>query len=414
MRIVFCKGGFIGPVSGSDEAVVNYSTHLRLRGHKPQVLLTNKFSLEDQYYLRLRAAGISVRCIVKEPVYQWFRLRRRFGRLHHTDSAIEQFGEWGELAYRTACRYFRRMRPDVVHVFLAESSNSVVIRAAAAVGVPVIYHERATPFYAPEVSNGYECIASVIPLCTAVAALTPVHGEVCRTIYKLNAPALVIPSIVVDPFRGAWVPREQGKEIIFGYAARFETWKGPQVLIESFARIAAKYPTTRLRLAGSGPELETLRDMVHKLGISARCEFVAPYAGSDAKYAFMKGLDVFVHPSFAEGLPNSVMEAMACGLPIIATNVGGVPDMLTPESGIMVPANDVEALASALEHLAGDAVLRKRMGESSRRRYEGLFTPEAVLPLLLSSYERVIHPGRAITAVSHPWAGDSSPDEVRE
>ena len=109
----------------------------------------------------------------------------------------------------------------------------------------------------------------------------------------------------------------------------------------------------------------------------------------------MREVDVFVHPSLTEGTPNAVIEAMAHGLPVVATAVGGLPDFVTEEVGILVPAGDGRALGEAMTRLAGDAALRKRMGRAAREKYRRLFTAGAVLPLLTDFYRRVIDAGRA-------------------
>jgi glycosyltransferase involved in cell wall biosynthesis len=90
---------------------------------------------------------------------------------------------------------------------------------------------------------------------------------------------------------------------------------------------------------------------VRELGLNGSWEFVGSYDGAVGCSAFMRTLDVFVLPSFAEGTSKSVIEAMAHGLPIITTNVGGSPDLLTAETGILIPPGDSSALADAMQRL---------------------------------------------------------------
>jgi len=123
----------------------------------------------------------------------------------------------------------------------------------------------------------------------------------------------------------------------------------------------------------------------------------------------MRSLDVFVMPSFTEGTPNCIVEAMAHGKPIIASEVGGVPDMLGHDAGLLVPAGDVNALAGAMVRLAEDRHARESMGRAARERYERFFSPSAVLPLVLKTYARVSGNGhRAAVPCDnghpHPWA----------
>jgi len=143
------------------------------------------------------------------------------------------------------------------------------------------------------------------------------------------------------------------------------------------------------------------------LQLDGSWEFVGSYDGTVGCSAFMRTLDVFVLPSFAEGTSKSVIEAMSHGLPIITTNVGGSPDLLTPSAGILVPPGDSSALADAMQFLASDPALRKRMGQAARDRYLQLFAPDAVLSMLVGTYSRLTstngHEGNSSNG-KHPWA----------
>ncbi|HEU5236743.1 MAG TPA: glycosyltransferase family 4 protein, partial [Pyrinomonadaceae bacterium] len=133
--------------------------------------------------------------------------------------------------------------------------------------------------------------------------------------------------------------------------------------------------------------------------------------------AFMESLDVFVMPSFSEGTPNSIVEAMACGKPIIASDVGGIPDMIGDEAGLLVPPGEIDALAEAMLRLARDSDLRKQMGKAAQARYQKLFSPKVVVPLIVESYERVARNNGRRPSVNgnqtfYPWAnGRDSQDQ---
>jgi len=124
----------------------------------------------------------------------------------------------------------------------------------------------------------------------------------------------------------------------------------------------------------------------------------------------MNSLDVFVLPSLAEGTPNSIVEAMAHGVPVIASEVGGIPDMLDAHSGIIVPPGDTTALADAMLMLARDPQLRVDMGIAARERYQKFFAPNVVMPLMLKTYESVAANGNGLkekiadNSHHHPWA----------
>src|SRR4029078_3495299 len=168
-------------------------------------------------------------------------------------------------------------------------------------------------------------------------------------------------------------------DTIFGFAARIETGKGPFVLADALAQLRQSRDDVVVRLAGTGPAVQEVKARVRELQLNGSWEFAGSYDGAVGCSAFMRTLDVFVLPSFAEGTSKSVIEAMAHGLPIITTNVGGSPALLTPGAGILVPPGDSAALADAMQSLAADPALRRQMGQVARDRYLKLFSPAAGL-----------------------------------
>jgi glycosyltransferase involved in cell wall biosynthesis len=150
--------------------------------------------------------------------------------------------------------------------------------------------------------------------------------------------------------------------------------------------------------------MQEVKTRVRQLRLNGSWEFVGSYDGAIGCSAFMRTLDVFVLPSYAEGTSKSIIEAMAHRLPIITTNVGGSPDLLTPDAGILIPPGDSAALAAAMERLASDPALRKQMGQAARERYLKLFAPDAVMSMLLSTYSRVAGNGHNSHNGHHPWS----------
>ena len=201
--------------------------------------------------------------------------------------------------------------------------------------------------------------------------------------------------------------------VTFGFAARLEHLKGPLRLLEAFSVAHQTHSEMKLCVAGEGSQRREFVAGSRRLGLEEKCELVGVYKSIEERSEFMKSIDVFVLPSLTEGTPNVIIEAMAHEKPIIATAVGGVPDLVPEDVGILVPPDDPRALAAALTRMATDSEMRQRMGAAARRKYEQLFTPAVVLPVLLDLYADIIERTRSNKHVctgrprpSHPWVNE--------
>ncbi len=162
----------------------------------------------------------------------------------------------------------------------------------------------------------------------------------------------------------------------------FET-KGYTDLIRAAAEVSREFPAAKFLLIGDGAERARIEGMVAELGLSKTVLFLGRRNDVPKVLACC---DMFVSPSWAEGLPNSVLEAMAAGLPIVATRVGGTPEIIEHGvSGLLVPPRDSHALATAILQLLGDKGLAKRLGRSAQERAREQFSFER----LLSELERL-------------------------
>jgi glycosyltransferase involved in cell wall biosynthesis len=143
--------------------------------------------------------------------------------------------------------------------------------------------------------------------------------------------------------------------------------KGQSVLLEAFARLTERGVAAELELVGYGPSRERLERLARRLGLADRVTF-AGAVGQDAIAEHYRDASVFCLPSFWEGIPVVLMEAMACRRPVIATAVAGVRELVRDgETGLLVSPGRADELADALERLLGDADLRRRMGAQGRR-----------------------------------------------
>jgi glycosyltransferase involved in cell wall biosynthesis len=146
--------------------------------------------------------------------------------------------------------------------------------------------------------------------------------------------------------------------------------------------------TVRLVVVGDGPQRAVLEAQVKASRVADAIEFVGEV---DDVRARLERADAFVLSSRSEGMPISVLEAMAAGLPVVATDVGGVHEVvLDGETGRLVPPGDVRALAAALSEMVDDAELRERWGRAGRRRIAERFELRAWRAAHLALYERLL------------------------
>jgi glycosyltransferase involved in cell wall biosynthesis len=403
MKIALCKSMLAGPVSGADEALVNYAKHLQLKGHTVTVVLLHPPRPDNGYRERLRRAGVAVLCLnetsrlsralltARDLVFGLlliFYLPGSFKRARRIWQALYRL--LSRLYERRCRRFFRRLRPDLLHVFTPDAGAVMMIRTGHQLGIPVLYHELGTPRPMPALDLYYRELEKVLPWCDEFAALSPCLAEQWAERFPFLRSVSVLPLIIEDCHeRSAETPRAATPETVFGYAARLEEGKGPLVLVEALRQLISAGLPAIVKLAGTGPQLPEVMARLRELGLDKVCKHVGCYTEPKGRDAFMRSLDVFVLPSLAEGTPNSIIEAMAHGLPVIATEVGGIPDLLSPDSGILIPPGDATALGLAMRRLASDPALRASMGRAARERYLKQFSPDPVLLTLLNTYRRV-------------------------
>lgn len=192
----------------------------------------------------------------------------------------------------------------------------------------------------------------------------------------------------IDDVAERAIPGERSEPVVT-MVARFAAPKDHATLLTAMSMLGAL--PWRLRLVGDGPMLVEAQGLAASLGVASRVEFLG--ARSDVA-SLLASSDIFVLASRFEGLPISILEAMRAGLPVVASDVGGVPELVDSQSGIRVPVSDSPALASALAGLLSDPEGRVRMGDNGRTRYEKDFRASAMIEKTLSIYEARIERSR--------------------
>jgi glycosyltransferase involved in cell wall biosynthesis len=177
--------------------------------------------------------------------------------------------------------------------------------------------------------------------------------------------------------------------VVFGTVGRLAKTKGHSYLLGAFAEVRKRIPEARLVIVGGGQLQDDLVRKAVDLGLSD--SVILTGLRSDV-LEILNGFDVFVFPSLAEGLPLALLEAMAARLPVIATNVGGVPEVINDtDCGMLVPPADLPALAGAMIKIAQmDTEKRNALGAKARQRVETAFTTEIMCNNIMDLYESVL------------------------
>lgn len=177
-------------------------------------------------------------------------------------------------------------------------------------------------------------------------------------------------------------------DFVFGTVGRLTNTKGHAYLLTAFSEIRERIRSARLLLIGDGPLRSSLEQRADELGISAYVSFLG-YRNDVLE--LLRGIDVFVFPSLAEGLPLALLEAMGSRLPVIASRVGGIPEILGESNcGILIPPKDVNALSAGMSTIGLlNEEARREMGNAARKRVEDMFTVEQMSKALEAVYESI-------------------------
>lgn len=184
-------------------------------------------------------------------------------------------------------------------------------------------------------------------------------------------------------------PDRSGREVVtITLMGRLGKRKGTYDLLEAFAGLVREHPQARLVLPGDG-EVEEVRALVRERGLEEVVE-VPGWVSGDAQDALWARTDVYTLPSYNEGLPGSVLEAMSAGLPCVSTPVGGIPEaVIDGETGYLVDPGDVDALRGALAKLVADEALRLRMGAAGKALLDEKFALDKIVDQLVALQERL-------------------------
>lgn len=304
---------------------------------------------------------------------------------------------------RRLVAYVRAERVDVIHAHKF-GSNVWAAVVGRALGIPVIIaHEHTWSFEGQPVRRLLDRHL-VSRYADAVIAVSDAdRRRMVATVGMSPDKVVLVPNGILWTSRGdaAAVRGELGiepGEPVLAMIAVLRPQKAIHVMLEALRLLTERHAAVRLLVAGPGDQRELRRTAV-ELGVAAAVNFLGPRVDVPD---ILAAADVGVLSSDFEGLPLAALEYMAAGLPVVATRVGGLPQVVEPErTGILVPRRDPPALAEAIGRLLADPQLARSMGEAGRARQQQEFSREAMARRVTGLYESlmerkgVIHRGAA-------------------
>jgi glycosyltransferase involved in cell wall biosynthesis len=198
------------------------------------------------------------------------------------------------------------------------------------------------------------------------ARIVAVPSRFLRRVFAAHGVAAeVVPNIVdLRLFAPRTIPGELSAPAHVVVARNLEAIYDNETAIRAFALVRRAFPTSRMSIAGTGPELGRLSEIAHECGVAEAVTFVGRL-DREAMAALYRSADVSVNPSRVDNMPNSVLEALACGVPVVSTHVGGVPYMVDHgRTALLVPPQDPQAMADCIVRLLTDRELARRIASA--------------------------------------------------
>ena len=282
-------------------------------------------------------------------------------------------------------KIIRRERPDVVHTHLDVIKYAVL--AAKLAGVKKCVHtvhslaDREAEGRVQKIINGFYFRRG----WSVPVALTPEVRNSVAEFYGLPLSRVSVIYNGIDLSR--CVPKttyETGETVTILHVGRFDVPKNHPGLLEAFRLLLETHPECRLRLVGDGELRPDMEKLAQEKGIADFVEFCGMQSNV---YPYLHDADIFTLPSIYEGNPMTIIEAMGTGLPIVASRVGGIPDMISDgESGLLVEP-EPQSICAGLTRLVGDAALRQRLGLAARKQSQ-TFSAEHMARDYISCYSK--------------------------
>lgn len=299
---------------------------------------------------------------------------------------VEQSLEWRSLL--AASETIRRQKVDLVHTHLFNATLLGAVAGALA-GVPVVATIHGNTVLAEEVAVARLTGAHLVTVCSAA------YGMVLSLGLGEDQVSLIpnaVDSRRYSPERDGQAFREsigvpEGAPLV-GMVSRLSSEKGPDLFVQAASVVAAARPDVHLVLVGDGPMRADLERQIEGLNLSSRFHLAGTVADTSQVYP---ALDVVCLPSRMEGIPLTLLEAMASARPVVATSVGGIPELVEMgETGWLVAQGDMKAMAEKTLWLLDNPEQAVAMGRAGRRRVEESFDVRGQLARTAGLFRRLV------------------------
>lgn len=284
--------------------------------------------------------------------------------------------------YIKLIKYLKEIKPTIVHTRNWAGMDGIIVAKIA--GVPIIIHGEHGFEIADLISqNRKRKFIRKLVLSTMVDKIVTVSKNLKNRLIneiKIKPEKIIhIPNGVdtnkFNIYRKEFTRKKFGfkkGDFIIGIVARLDPIKNHKTLISAFKEIVTIHPNTNLVIVGDGSLRNKLENQTYQLGIKNKVIFMGE---RDDVPEILKTFDIFVLPSLNEGMSNTILEAMATGIPVIASNVGGNPELVVDgRTGFLFPSNDVESLVQKIKTYISHPELKQKHGYNAHKRVEEKFS----------------------------------------
>jgi glycosyltransferase involved in cell wall biosynthesis len=415
---------------GLEEYAVNLAIGLRQQGQDVSYLSMAWVPRENQYYCRLKASNIP---LVQPPAWiskavsdwptkekilravMWFFhpltlllglglsifKRRTIRQAWHSaynwlkGQLMDRFigPDYRKIIGRMLLSWWNlRWHPEILHIHGYTTTLLFVIDWADAKGIPVAYEEHQTPD--PQF-NWWKGFEKTINKADRVIAVSETSAQGLREVCGVTRPIFVRGPLLPDPFAAGWsrdYSFQSSGTLTITTVARLYVTKGLTYLLEAAAIVKNTNPRVEFKVYGDGELRSELLEKAAALGLDGKNIFMGAFTTREELDHILTHTDIFLLSSILEGQPLVIVEAMAYGCPIVSTNVGGIPELITDGvNGLLCPPEKPQCLAEKIKWLIGDPAQRERLGRAARSYYENSpFGAKAGADFFISVYSEVL------------------------